>query len=291
MNEINKKKPLFLGAHLSISGGLHKALETAGEYGCSALQIFTKNANNWKEKTLAGNEIERFNQARIKTGIKEIASHTSYLINLAGCDKEKFDKSMVALENELKRASDLNIPYVVMHPGSHMNKGVEKGMSQISKSINIVFENTPNIKTRLLLETTAGQGSSIGHTFEQLASILKKIKNKKRIGVCLDTCHIFAAGYDIRDENAYDKTMALFDAAIGYENLFFIHLNDSKKDLGSRVDRHEHIGEGKIGLPGFACIMNDKNLSGIPKIIETPGEKNGQKWNSENLNTLIKSVS
>ena len=280
----------LLGAHLSIAKGLHHALYKAKAYGCTVLQIFTKNANTWKERTLAQDEIDRFDQARKKTGIIEIASHASYLINLATFERKKHDMSCNALVNEMVRSSALGIPFVVLHPGAHMGKGEKQGIEKIADSINDIFEQTHGIKTRLLLETTAGQGSGIGYIFEQLAAIMKKIENKNRFGICLDTSHIFAAGYDIRTKESYLKTIKAFDMIIGIKNLFVIHLNDSKKALGSRVDRHEHIGEGYIGMNLFKLLMNDRRFRDVPKIIETPklkGRRDADKMNLKRLRTMI----
>ena len=286
-NQVRSGKASYLlGAHFSIAKGLHNAIYEAQAYGCNALQIFTKNATTWKERTLSQDEIDRFNQAREKTGITAIASHTSYLINLATYEKKKHAMSCNALKNELVRSSMLGIPFVVLHPGAHMGKGEKEGIRKIAASINTIFAQTPGIQTRLLLESIAGQGSGLGHTFEQLTAIMDKVKNKDLIGVGLDTAHIFAAGYDIRTPSAYHKTIDAFDAITGLEHLYLIHLNDSKKDLGSRVDRHEHIGKGLIGLKAFKSIMNDKRFINIPKIIETPKEKEGTDYDAVNLNRL-----
>jgi len=280
----------LLGAHFSIAKGLHHALYAAKAYGCTALQIFTKNAATWKERTLTQDEIHRFDQARKDTGITEIVSHTAYLINLATSDSKKRKMSCHALVNEMIRSSMLDIPFMVLHPGAHMGKGEKIGIDKIAAGVNDVFAQTPGTKTRLLFETTAGQGSGIGHTFEQLGSIMDKIENKNRCGICLDTSHIFAAGYDVRTKASYGKTMDAFNDIIGIKNLFAIHLNDSKKALGSRVDRHEHIGEGYIGMNMFKLLMNDKRLKDVPKIIETPKHKDGfdaDKMNLNRLRTLI----
>jgi len=285
MNTIPKK--YILGAHLSIAKGLHKAIYEAEKLNCNALQIFTKNATTWKEKYVSSDDIDQFKRAIEETGITKIASHTSYLINLSAIDNKKYAMSYKALADELTRSSSLCIPYVVLHPGSHMGRGEEKGIEQISNAINEIFSEIPDLKTRLLLETTAGQGSSIGHTFEQIASILEKIENIDKAGVCLDTCHIFAAGYDIRTREAYNKTIEKFDKIIGLQQLYLMHVNDSKKEFGSRVDRHEQIGKGFIGLKAFELIMNDKRLLNIPKIIETPKGKEGNKMDRVNLHTLV----
>ena len=281
----SKASPL-LGAHFSIAKGLHHALYEAETYGCTTLQIFTKNNITWKERILTRDEINRFDQVREQTGITSIASHTSYLINLATPERKKHAMSCNALKQELIRSSMLNIPFVVLHPGAHLGKGKDKGIEKIALSINEIFAQTPDIHIRLLLETTAGQGSGLGHTFEQLASIMGKIENQNRIGICLDTSHVFAAGYDIRTPESYHKATDAFDAIIGFENLYVIHLNDSKKELGSRVDRHEHIGEGYIGIKAFELLMNDMRFWDVPKIIETPKQKDGPDTDKMNLNRL-----
>jgi deoxyribonuclease-4 len=280
------KGPLLLGAHFSISKGLHNALYEAAKYGCTALQIFTKNSSAWKERTLTHEEIDRFDKAIEQTGITSIASHTSYLINLATPERKKHAMSCNALRQELVRSSLLNIPFVVLHPGAHLGKGKETGVEKVALSINEIFAQTPDIQIRLLLETTAGQGSALGHTFEQLASIMEKIENQDRIGICLDTSHVFAAGYDIRTPASYRKTTDAFNEIIGFENLYVIHLNDSKRKMGSRVDRHEHIGKGYIGIKAFELLMNDMRFWNVPKIIETPKQKDDPDMDKMNLSRL-----
>jgi deoxyribonuclease-4 len=284
-----KKRPPLLGAHFSIAKGLHRALLEAVSYGCNTLQIFTKNASAWKERTVTDEEATLFKQTMAQTGIQKIASHTSYLINLAAVDEKKHSMACNALKNELIRSHQLSIPYVVLHLGAHMGSGIAGGIEQVAGSINKIFEETPGLPTRLLLETTAGQGTSIGHTFEQLAETMEKIEQKDRIGVCLDTCHIFAAGYDIRAKAVYRKTIKAFDTIVGLAHLYVIHLNDSKKDFGSKVDRHANIGKGQIGLSAFRFIMNDKRFHDIPKIIETEKGKRGEDWDKINL-TLLRSL-
>lgn len=281
----------LLGAHFSIAKGLHHAVYSAKKLNCNTLQIFTKNSNSWKEKSPSQEEVNDFKKALDETGIIKIASHTSYLINLAGSQKEKHALSFKALKQELLRSALLGIHYVVLHPGSHRGKGEESGICRVADSIDKLCNETPGIKTELLLETSAGQGSSIGHTFNHLAIILDKIKNKDRVGICLDTCHIFASGYDIRTDKSYSKTINEFNEHIGLKHLKLIHLNDSKKDLGSKVDRHEHIGQGKIGLNAFRCIMNDPRLFDIPKIIETPKNNNGTEFDHRNLTQLMGLIS
>lgn len=275
----------LIGAHFSIAKGLDQALCDARDYGCTTCQIFTKNATTWKEKVLSSTQIRDFKEAKARTGIKGIASHGSYLINLATPEEKKHAQSCHGLENELIRAGQLGIPYVVLHPGAHMGAGEEEGIKRITASINTVFSDTPEMQTKLLLETTSGQGSSVGYGFEQLASIVDGIDDRSRIGICLDSCHIFAAGYDIRSETGYEKTMARFESIIGIHRLLYIHLNDSKNPLGSRIDRHQHIGAGFIGITAFECFMRDPRLRNIPKVIETPKPK-GKDWDRMNLDKL-----
>lgn len=276
----------LLGAHFSIAKGLHQALFTARDYGCNAVQIFTKNSSTWKEKTLSNEDIRLFEEARKKTSIRHIASHTSYLINLASPEKKKYTMSLEALKQELIRCAALEIPFVVLHPGSHMESGVEAGIERIASAVNGVFDELPGNPTRLLLETTSGQGFNLGHTFEQLAAIMGKIQHRDRLGICLDTCHIFTAGYDLRTKAAYQKTMTTFESVIGLDHLYWIHLNDSLREMGTRVDRHEHIGQGFIGEKAFKLLMNDSRLRNIPKVLETPKGKGEKNWDLINLAKL-----
>lgn len=277
---------VFLGAHFSITGGLHKAIESARICECTALQIFTKNSNTWKERVLAIDEISLFKSAKNQSSIVHVAAHTSYLINLASPEEELWTKSCGALKHELTRSSQLNIPFVVVHPGAHKGFGEKRGIKRIADGINKVLSDVYDLKVQVLLETTAGQGTSVGYTFEQLASILRQVEHKDRIGVCFDTAHVFAAGYDLRSRMTYEETMNEFLVIVGLENIKLIHLNDSKKQLGSHVDRHEHIGEGYIGEEAFQYIMNDERFESIPKIIETPKKKNGIEYDPINLDKL-----
>ncbi len=286
MPESDTSRPL-LGAHLSIAGGRHQALFRARDYDCTALQIFTKNARTWKETALTPEDVAAFDAAREETGIRHIAAHAIYLINIATPDPEKFNRSYDSLKAEMIRAAALDLPYVVLHPGSHQDTDEADGKARVAGTIRRLLGEIPDARTRLLLETTAGQGAGLGHSFEQLADLLSAIDRPDRLGICLDTSHIFAAGYDIRTAEAYRQTMADFDAVIGLERLYLLHLNDSKSDFGSRVDRHDHIGKGKIGLDGFACIMTDPRLARIPKIIETPKTKGKEDWDRINLQTLF----
>jgi len=288
MNPTNPMNPAnhLLGAHFSIAKGLHDAVYQARSYGCHALQMFTKNATAWKERTITREEQDRFEQARAETGIHAIASHTSYLINLASPDSKKHAMSCRALKQELIRSSALKIPFCVLHPGAHMDSGVSAGLTKIAESLNRIFSETETATPRLLLETTAGQGSGLGHTFEQLAEIIDRTDLKERVGVCLDTCHIFAAGYDIRTRETYQETMNRFDTILGLDQLFAIHINDSKKDLGSRVDRHTHIGKGALGVCAFRLLLNDERLLHVPKFLETAHTEGGVDWTRRNLDLL-----
>ncbi len=280
---------ILLGAHFSIAGGLHKAVATARGYGCPVLQLFTKNASTWKERKIAAQEIEEFNRERQLARVQFVCCHAGYLINLASPDQDKFERSVKALVNEFVRSSQLGIAHVIVHPGAHMGLGEDKGMRRVAEGINMALDQVSGETTHLLLETTAGQGSTLGYTFEQLAAISDMVEPEERIGFCLDTCHVFAAGYDLRTRKAYERTMAAFDRFLGLDRLRVIHVNDAKRDRGSRVDRHEHIGQGAIGIHAFALIMNDSRLKAIPKILETP--KNNRvdhdRANLERLRALV----
>ncbi|KPJ78887.1 MAG: endonuclease IV [Deltaproteobacteria bacterium SG8_13] len=276
----------LLGAHLSIAGGLEKALYRAAALECSALQIFTKNASTWKERSLKEAEIDLFHTARAETGIRAVAAHTSYLINIATPDRKQRARSCAALEKEVMRATALQISDVVLHPGSHMGFGESLGLEKAAESLNAVLSKQPRPTARILLETTAGQGNSLGYRFEQIAALIDRVEDKSKIGVCLDTAHLYAAGYDIRTVATFSEVLRRFDTAVGFNYLKLLHLNDSKKDLGMRVDRHEHIGEGFIGLEAFRFVMQDSRLAAIPKIIETPKDAQRQDWDRKNLDRL-----
>ncbi len=286
MHEEKPQSGLILGAHLSIAKGFDQALFNAAKAGSNAVQIFTKNANTWREKQLTELQIAAFQAAREKTGITEIASHTSYLINIAGADADKTAMSVEALYQELIRCTRLGIPYLVLHPGAHLGDGETAGIQRIADNLNAIFDRLPESPTRVLLETTAGQGSALGHTFEQVAAMGDKITDPDRVGFCLDTSHVFAAGYNLADPDGYESTIGGFDAIVGLSRLHLLHVNDSKKPLGSRVDRHEHIGEGHIGPAAFARLVTDPRLSRIAKIIETPKDKNGKDADPINLTRL-----
>jgi len=270
---------------MSIAGGLYKALERGQSAGCDVVQIFTKNSNQWKAKPLTDHDIRRFNDAKKATGINIVFGHTSYLINLAAPDKTTHGKSVKSMREELERAEALALPWLVLHPGSHMGEGEDAGLNKIARSINSLHKSLPGLTVKITLEITAGQGTQLGFRFEQIARIISLVNEPKRLSVCYDTCHAFAAGYDIRTKKAYMATMREFDRVIGLGNLGVIHLNDAKKELASRIDRHEHIGKGRIGLDGFRWLMNDRRLRGTPMSLETPKGKD-LKEDIENLATL-----
>ncbi|MBU4269623.1 deoxyribonuclease IV [Candidatus Dependentiae bacterium] len=267
-----KEKTILLGAHTSISGGLYKAIEEGESIGATAIQIFTKSSRSWFVKKLTEDEIIKFKEIHKKSKIKVIIAHSSYLINLGSPKKDIEKKSVLSLKQELDRCEELNIPYLVIHPGAYLDSDEQTCIKQISKNLDIILKNSIG-KTKILLETTAGQGTNIGHKFEQLKTIYDNCEEKDKLGFCLDTCHIFSAGYDISTEPGYEKTIKDFSKILGLKNLYAIHLNDSKTELNSRKDRHENIGQGKIPKKTFSLIMNDKRLEKIPKILETPVEK------------------
>jgi deoxyribonuclease-4 len=286
-----EKKNILLGAHFSIAGSLTRALDEAAAYGCPVLQMFTKNASTWKERVVSEAEAEAFQRRRQALGIRFVASHTAYLINLAAGKTDLRRRSREALRSEMERSARLGLDAVVLHPGSHTGDGVETGIARIQEGIDAVMAVVPDTGCRLLLETTAGQGTGIGYRFEELAAIRRGLASARRIGYCLDTAHVFAAGYDLRDAVVLEKTLADFDALCGLSHLGLIHLNDALKPLGSRVDRHAPIGEGAIGVAGFAAIMREKRLASIPKVLETPKrDEAGRDMDRVNLD-LLRSLS
>lgn len=277
----------MIGAHFSIAGGLEKAIYQADELNCRVLQIFTKNARSWQEKELTGQKIELFQTARQEARIACVMSHASYLINIAARDTRVRTKSIHALSCEMHRSSLLNIDYVVLHPGAYISGDENKGIRRAVESLRQVLTKPPENCPRLLLETTAGQGTTLGYSFEQLAMMIEQTDVQDLTGICLDTSHVFAAGYDLRSKSAYQKTFDQFEDTIGFCQLYAMHLNDSKTGLGSRKDRHDHIGRGEMGTLPFSMIMNDKKLSDLPKILETPKLLNGQDMDRINLKVLV----
>ena len=276
---------ILLGAHMSIGGGVHTAIERGCSIKCTAIQMFVKNNMQWFARPLAREEIRAFLEHRQRGNLLAIFAHANYLINLAATNPQFHANSLRALSEELMRADQLELPFLVLHPGAHLGAGEQAGLEKIITSINRVFRRIPKVKTRVALETTAGQGSCLGHRFEQIAYIIENVREPERLCVCLDTAHVFAAGYDIASETSARKTFREFDRSIGLDRLAAIHLNDSKMRCGSRVDRHEHIGKGKIGLPAFRFIMRARRFRSIPKVLETPKGKE-MREDIENLRTL-----
>ncbi|MGN6561950.1 MAG: deoxyribonuclease IV [Thermomicrobiales bacterium] len=263
---------LRLGAHMSISGGLDKAVGRGVAVGCTALQVFTKNANQWRAKPLGEDEIGRFTEALAASpiGADAVVAHDSYLINLGSPDEAKWEQSVAAFTDELCRCDQLGIPYLVTHPGAHMGTGEDVGLARVAAGLARAL--AASERTMVLLETTAGQGTALGYQFAHLGRLLTLTPAEfaGRVGVCLDTCHIFVAGYDLTTPEGYAATWAEFDREIGRDRLKVLHLNDAKKPLGSRVDRHEHLGKGHIGEAGFRQIMNDPALHDRLLLLETP---------------------
>ncbi len=265
-------KELLIGAHTSAAGGVQNALYQGKEIGATTIQLFTSNQRQWHSRSLSQEQVDLWKKALLETGVSHVMSHDSYLINLGAPDSEILAKSRHAFREELIRSLQLGLSFVNFHPGAAIKAGAEACLDCIVDSLLMVKDLfTGRESLKLLLETTAGQGSVVGAKFEELAYIIDKVKNEVPIGVCIDTCHIFVAGYDIRTKEALDKTLKEFDDIIGLEYLSAFHMNDSQKDLGSRVDRHADLGEGKIGLACFEAIMKDPRLSHIPKYLETPG--------------------
>ncbi len=261
---------LRLGAHESISGGVYKAFDRAQSVGCESVQVFVKSNRSWAVRPFSEDEVARFRVRAEEADIHPVVGHASYLLNLASPDDALWTKSRDMLVVELERCATLGIPYLVLHPGSHVGSGEEAGLARIARALGEVHAARPGLQTQVLLETTAGQGTSLGGRFEQLAWLVEHTPGSKRLGVCLDTCHVFAAGYELRTPDGYAVTMEDFDRTVGLERLRAIHLNDSRGRLGSRKDRHSHIGQGHIGLEGFRRLLKDDRLSGLPGLLETP---------------------
>lgn len=259
-----------MGAHMSVAGGVDKAIDRARDAGCTALQIFLKNNNQWQGKPIDEEVAERFRTEIAKGDLDRPVAHCSYLVNLASADKALQKKSLENLSDDLVRAERIGVSGIVLHPGSHVGQGEAVGIKRIADQIDRLFDQTDGNPAVIYLETMAGQGSSIGHRFEHLRDIVDRVEDKSRLAVCLDTCHVFAAGYDIRTEEGVEAMLDEFDRVIGLDLLAVMHFNDSKREFGSRVDRHDHIGEGFIGEQGFAAMMRAPRLAAIPRVLETP---------------------
>ena len=264
----NRQSKILLGAHMSIAGGIHAAIERGCSIHCTAMQIFVKNNMQWFARPLTREEIRAFLNHALRCQIASVFAHANYLINLAATNPQFHANSLRALAEELTRADQLELPFLVMHPGAHMGAGEENGLRKIISSIDAVFESIPRSKTKIALETTAGQGSSLGYSFEQLAFIIENVREPERLCICLDTAHVFAASYDLVSASAVKKTFREFDRIIGRERLVAIHMNDSKAGRGSRIDRHAHIGQGQMGLEAFRFIMNAPRFRKIPKVLD-----------------------
>jgi deoxyribonuclease-4 len=280
----------YLGAHMSISGGIHLAPGRGNEAGCGVIQVFTQNSNQWRGKPVTDSDSAMFREKWLESGLNEIVSHDIYLVNLAAAPGEVREKSLTAFREEMERCARLGIGKIVMHPGAHLGEGEEVGIKRICEAFDLLIEQTPDYRGRILIETTAGQGSNVGYRFEQVRAIIDGVSNPERFAVCYDTCHTFAAGYDITTPGGYEKTFAEFERIIGIGLLQCFHINDSKKGLNSRVDRHEHIGQGAMGLEGFRMLMNDPRFVSIPKILETPKGDNDE-MDAVNLKTLRDMIS
>ena len=261
---------MLLGAHMSVAGGVELAPERGREATCEAIQIFVKNKSQWQGKPITREQARDFRANLGNCGIKAALAHDSYLINLCATDPENLRKSIAGTIDELERCHQLRLPHLVMHPGSHLGAGAADGIVKIAESLNHCLAQTRGQKTAILLETTAGQGTNLGWRFEELGEMIRLVRAKTRIGVCLDTCHVFAAGYDIRTAAGWRRTMREFDRVVGLDRLRAFHLNDSKRELGSRVDRHAHIGEGHLGLEAFRAIVRSRRFRDAPAVLETP---------------------
>ncbi len=278
---------MILGAHVSTAGGVDKAPANAAKLDIKAMAIFTKNQRQWVAKPLAEEEITNWHAEIKKHGITHAVSHDSYLINLCAPDPEKLEKSLNSLQEEVERAEKLDLSHVVVHPGSHLKEGEEWGIKKIAESLDEIHKRLPGYKSKIALEITAGQGTNLGYTFEQIAQMIELTKENERLAVCFDTCHANSAGYDLTTESSYKESWDKFDSVIGLDRLEVFHLNDTKKPLGSRVDRHDQIGDGLLGLEPFRFLVNDQRFADIPAILETPL---GEEGYAEDLRRLYELV-
>ena len=285
----------LLGAHMSIAGGLPRAVDRAQATRCDALQIFTKSAGQWRARALPDDEVQLFRRRVEESGISRVVAHNSYLINVASTVPALREQSIAALGEELDRAELLGLDGLVMHPGSYTNGRAQDGLRAIGRAIAGLLKARPRYRVKVLLEHTAGQGTNLGHRFEHLEMILEEVDGSPRVGVCLDTCHLLTAGYDLCSDEGYQTTFRDFDRLVGLDRLEVFHLNDSKKPCGSRVDRHEHIGKGCLGLEPFRRLLNDPRFAHLPMLLETPKlesaaskRRDVDAWDARNLRTLRK---
>jgi len=259
----------LLGTHVSVAGGLSTAFQRATVIGCTTMQIFVKNANQWAAKPISTDEIQRFREAAGASPVRPVIAHAAYLINLCAKNDRVLQKSRAGFEDELRRCEQLGVHALVLHPGAHLGEGEDVGLRTIADSLNVIHERTPEFKVLTALETTAGQGTTLGYRFEHLREIIDRVEQQSRLAVCMDTCHLFAAGYPIHTADGWNDVIRSFDEIVGLKRLAVVHTNDSKKPFASRRDRHEHIGKGMIGLEGFRMLMNDPRFFSVPKILET----------------------
>ncbi len=277
----------LLGAHMSIAGGYYKAVNAAAELGMDTVQIFTKNNNQWRAKALTDEDVRLFKEAMSESGLKVPCAHDSYLINMASPQDDLWEKSLDALVVEMERAEALGLAGVVMHPGSFVDSSEDAGLKRIVKALNQAIKRTQGFAVEFWLENTAGQGTNLGHRFEHLARLIDGVKDNSRLGVCIDTCHTFAAGYGLKSQAEYKATIDELDDVIGLRRVRAFHLNDSKKPQGSRVDRHDHIGEGELGLDPFTFVLKDNRFAKLPMYLETKKEdRDGEAMDAVNLRTL-----
>lgn len=274
-----------LGAHVSIAGGVDKAILRGHEVGCDTIQIFTRSPRQWRPRVLEEEEIRRFRQNKRETGIDPVVAHDCYLVNLGSPDEELWTKSLRVFVEELGHCRALDVPYLVIHPGSHVGAGEDAGLRRIAQALDEARVLTEGYEVEVLLENTAGQGTNLGYDFEQLARLFDLVASDSWLGACFDTCHAFTAGYELRTREGYEATFKEFDELIGLERIKFMHLNDAKGDLGGRLDRHEHIGRGKLGLEPFRMLLNDKRFRHLPMVLETPKGR-GLEDDRENLRVL-----
>ena len=285
MKKSNEHARPLLGAHMSIAGEVGQALIRGQQVGCDCIQIFTKSSRQWASKPFSEAEIATFKRNLRETGIKMVIAHDSYLVNLGAPDNALRIKSVKGFIDELERCEALGVPFLVAHPGSHVGSGEEQGIKTIAKSIDEAHARCKGFKTKIALEITAGQGSNLGYSFQQMGQIFDAVTENERLRLCFDTEHAFAAGYDLRTEEEYEKTFALLDEHIGLKKIVAFHLNDATKPINSRIDRHQHIGQGFIGLDAFRRLLNDERFFGIPMCLETPKGPD-LKEDVENLATL-----
>lgn len=278
-----------IGVHVSVAGGLHRGVDEARGLGCGSLQLFTRNQQQWNARPLDDEEVRLFREARAGLdGLRYAFAHGSYLVNLASPDRTTRGRSIEAFLGEIRRSEALGLDFVVVHPGAHVGAGEADGLKRISDALGDAHAATPGFHVRVLVENAAGQGSALGRRFEELAWLFEHVDQPDRMGVCFDTCHAFAAGYDLATDAGYERTMGEFEAVVGTNRIRAFHLNDSKKGLGCRVDRHEHIGKGCLGLTPFRRLLNDRRFDGVPMVLETPKDGDMDRKNLALLRSLRK---